>query len=232
MRKFIVLFLAFTLMPFDFSKAFAADCLGIPDLQTIDKENEQNLRALAKVASVQRRYSEYDYPVLPENFADIIGGTMENLCNQIRNGDNTGLLYKDVLRSIQRNYKDGDPADFFYKYVLTLKCWIGELNFYDSLTKNSDSISILYSNIMRSMYGGVNPNAFIRIRRDGKLFEGPLHVVYDHLEKYYQSSDHYRSEYRSIKRRLNTPRYLAQEKKSLAQIRREDPKMPITLPMP
>lgn len=185
-----------------------------------------------KGPSVQRMYSEYDYPVLPENFEDIVGGTTSRMCALIGDGDPDSMSYGELLIRIKREFKEGDPKDFFYKHVLTLKCMPGTLNFYDWMSQDPSRMSTLYGSIMRGMFDKINPNAFIRIGREGKIFEGPIHLVYKHLAEHYRDSPQYIREYQGIIKRLARRRYLSSDHKTIAEIRREDPDMPLTLPMP
>ena len=106
------------------------------------------------------------------------------------------------------------------------------LNFYDEITRRGNNTFTVYGPIMRGLFGSLRPNTFIRIRREGKLFEGPLHIVYKHLEKYYPKSKNMKTEYQMILRRLALRRNLNEPAKPLDEIRRNDPDMPISLPKP
>lgn len=238
MKKFILPFLSifFTLGASGLLHTRAVqgseiDCFteAIPDI--LDKSNESNFRQITNVkASVQQMYSEYDYPKLPENFEKILGGTTRNLCSIIGDGDNASMFYKDFVDRVKRYYKEGDHKDFFYKHFLTLKCQPGYLNFYDWMLENPSRMRTLYGSVMRGMFDGINPNAFIRIKREGKIFEGPIHLVYQHLSTNYKNSPNYRHEYLGIMKRIKRSNYISEEPKSIAEIRRGDPKMPLTLP--
>jgi len=199
----------------------------------LNENSENNFRqnVIAK-ASIQQMYSEYDYPELPEEFEDILGGTTSGLCAILSDGDSASINFHGLVDRIKRHYPGGDPREFFYKYVLTLKCIPGTLNYYDYMAQDPRSMAIMYGNIMRGMFDKINPNAFIRIRREGKIFEGPIHLVYKHLAKYYRNSPSYRTEYRGILKRLERRSYLSDDHKSISEIRKNDPKMPLTLPMP
>ena len=182
--------------------------------------------------TVQEMYSEYEYPVLPENLEDVLGGTTRNLCSIIGDGDNASMFFKDFVDRVERYYTGGSEKDYFYKYILTLKCQPGYLNFYDWMTAHPDRFRTLYGSVMRGMFGGINPNAFIRIEREGAVFEGPIHIVYEHLAENYRGSSLYQREYLGVLKRIDSQKRISEEPKSMEEIRKEDPLMPLTLPMP
>ncbi|MZR63612.1 hypothetical protein [Alcanivorax sp. DP30] len=173
----------------------------------------------------------YDYPVLPENLDDILKPSKRAVCDTYQLSSVNSPIYKSLMERIDRVYKEGDHKDFFFKYLLTLDCYPFQENFFDT-TVDAMGVSHMFSHMMRTPFGGVDTNAFIRIKREGKVFEGPIYLVYEHLEKYYKNSKIYKKEYYSAMRRLNHPSYRLTEPKSLSQIRREHPDMPISLPMP
>lgn len=240
MNKFILPFLTF-LFAFH-SSAFVGvraiqgadvDCLTESVPPILDRKNELNFRMIADVksGSVQDRYSIYDYPKLPDNLDEILKPSKRAVCDTYKVADSNSPSYKSIMSWIDEKYKGGDHKDFFFRYVLTLDCYPFQENFLDS-TIEGNGITHAFGNMMKVPFGGIDMNAFVRIKREGKVFEGPLYHVFAHLEKNYKNSENYKKEYFKGMKRLNHPSYHLTEPKSLSQIKRENPDMPINLPMP
>ncbi|AYF44936.1 hypothetical protein BALOs_1937 [Halobacteriovorax sp. BALOs_7] len=237
MKTYIYLLMLLLSSFINAKSANTIDCIGA-ELETLDLENSKNIRKLATVGSQNRGgiYTSYNYPKLPSNIEDILKPDLRTVCDFYAKANPTDPFFKDIRENITKNYKDGDDTDFFFKYMLTLPCWHYSKNMFDYFTGAEDTrngIGLMFGDIMKPLFDGADPNAFIRIWREGEMFEGPMYIVYDHLLKHYSKSERFRSEYLPIVKRLRHPRYITKfPKKTLEQIKKEEPDMPITLPMP
>ncbi len=233
MKRFICLLFIFNTAFAQAQTANSVDCEG-GNLETLDQKNVENVRKLASVGAqnVGGIYSSYDYPKLPDNIREILSPDMKTVCEFYARANPTDPFFKDVRENITEKYKDGDETDFFFKYMLTMGCWGYAKNMFDHLT-SLDDIGLMFGDIMKPLFDGADPNAFVRIWREGKMYEGPMYIVYDHLAKHYPKSKRFQMEYLPIVKRLKHPRYITKyPKKTLDQIKKEEPDMPITLPMP
>ncbi|WP_068546608.1 hypothetical protein [Thalassotalea crassostreae] len=167
------------------------------------------------------------YPILPPNFDKISQGIMHSVCDRAMQGKNSGG-FDGLMNDIRKYY--GDPREFFYKYVMSLPCRSPSVSLADSILKK-DFINTAFSNIFMK-FGGVDPNSFVVIKREGLIFEGPLHVVYKHLEKHFKDSPNYGPEYRGVVMRLTVKRFVNGTPKSCKELQKEDPRMPCILPLP
>lgn len=188
------------------------------------------------------RYGENpDYPVYPVNMEEILWPSREQVCDAYRTPNKILPGYKKIMSHIDETYTEGDHRDFFFRYVLTMDCWAFSKNFFDHVARGGN-YSYYLGSMMKSTYGGVDPNAYIRLWRGGQLFEGPLYHVFSHLERNYKDTEKAKGEYSAVMRRLNAPYrsgdinaskagyFLLYPVKSLEQIRKEMPNMPISLP--
>ena len=203
--------------------------------------------------------SNPDYPIYPDNIEEILQPDKKSICDAYSAPSKLSPSYLTTMKHIDETYKGGNNRDFFFKYVLTMNCWVFRDNFFDAMSKTGN-VSQYIGTMMITPYGGVDPNAYIRIEREGKLFEGPIYYVFENLAKNYPNSKR-AGEYVAVMRRLNAPArkgllkngyavdvsdliknsgvrrnaspsgyYLLYPVKSLEQIRRDDPAMLIRLP--
>lgn len=200
-----------------------------------------------------------DYPVYPENMEEILSPGKTAVCDAYATPNSHSPVYSSIMDHIDKTYKDGDHRDFFFRYVLTMNCWPFRANFFDHMM-NTRNYTQLIGTTMRVPYGGVDPNAYIRIERDGKIIEGPMYHVFEYLSMKHDSNSEKGRKYGAIMRRLDAPArsglikngyavddpepmnssrsrnaspagyYLLYPVKPLEEIRREDPAMPINLP--
>ncbi|MFG1483732.1 hypothetical protein ABMA79_03965 [Halobacteriovorax sp. HFRX-2_2] len=240
MRNFIYLFLALNCAFIQAKSTNSVECLG-GSFETLDPVNVKNVRKLAssKSQSIGPIINyDYNYPKLPRNIKEILSPDLRTVCDFYAKANPTDPFFQDIRDNITEKYKDGDDTDFFFKYLLVLPCWHYSKNMFDYFTSGNDAnaragIGLLFGDMMHPLFGGADPNTFIRIWREGKMFEGPMYIVYDHLLKNYSKSERFKIEYLPIVKRLKHPRYIAKfPKKSLELIKKEEPDMPITLPMP
>ncbi|SET42714.1 hypothetical protein [Thalassotalea agarivorans] len=170
------------------------------------------------------------FPRTPPNFSKIWAGSPDGLCERLLQSVNSGG-FKGIVNSINKHY--GDEREFFYQYAFGYPC-LSRASLADHMFQDEEKV---YDSLTVSLtkFGKINPNAFIRLNREGKLFEGPLHVVYTHLEKHYKDSDSYGYEYRKIKRMLRPSkfdRYFLETPLSCEELQKEEPLFVCTLPMP
>ena len=232
MNKFILPFLTF-LFAFH-SSAFVGvraiqgadvDCLTESVPPILDRKNELNFRMIADVKTYGTNTS---YPNYPDNIADIMYPSRRAVCDAYRTPNKLLPSYKKIMQHIDETYKEGNHRDFFFKYMLSMDCWAFSKNFFDHVSSGGD-YSYYLGSMMKSTYGGVDPNAYIRITREGKSFEGPMFYVFEHLEKNYKNSKNAK-EYSAVMRRLRSgERFNLVPVKSIREIKRSEPNMPINL---
>lgn len=201
------------------------DCLqeSIPSI--LDDVNIDNLTELARVNSYG---SNPNYPTKwPKNMKDIMQPNVRAVCDAYFSANDIIPSYNSIMENIDKHYPGG-RQEFFFKYVLTMDCWAFRKNFFDDISYGGNYSSYL-GTMMKSQFGGVDPNAYIRIEREGKVVEGPIYHVFAHLEKNYPKSKRAR-EYAAVMRRLKSgKRFNLYPVKSIAEIRKEDPAMPINV---
>jgi hypothetical protein len=217
---------------FMFNIVLAANADGVDNCdkekcpQTLDTNNLANLERLVMH---DRKYglTRKRYPKLPPNFKKISQGLTRSICDRVMQGANSGGFI-GLMNDIREYY--GDPREFFYKYVMSLNCRSPDASLADSMLKKG-FINSAFSNIFMK-FGGVDPNSFVVIKREGKIFEGPLHVVFNHLEKHYKDSPNYGTEYRAVSKRLTVKKFVNGTPKSCKELQKEDPEFPCILPLP
>ncbi len=167
------------------------------------------------------------YPILPDYFNKISNGNTENLCLILLEGPGS-VQYTITIDKIKKYH--GDVRDFFYKYVMSLRCKDPAVTFADYLLKKS-LLNTAFSVVFKR-HDGVDPNTFVIIKREGLIFEGPMHVVFSHLEKHFKHSPEWSSVYRGVSKRLTVKKFVNGTPKSCKELQKENPKMPCVLPMP
>ncbi|MGI4993206.1 hypothetical protein ACRXCV_11280 [Halobacteriovorax sp. GFR7] len=225
MRKLILPFLLLLLVQNGHS--FASDGVNCVKgtLETLDSVNEENIR---KIANVRSYGANPNYPKdWPANMKEIMQPSVKGVCDAYATANKIMPTYNSIMENIDKTYPGGH-REFFYKYVLTMDCWAFRENFFDDTSKDGNYSSYL-GTVMKSQFGGVDPNAYIRINREGKIVEGPIFHVFAYLEKNYPNSKRAR-EYAAVMRRLRSgKRFNLFPVKSIEEIKKEDPDMPINV---
>ncbi|WP_068544324.1 hypothetical protein [Thalassotalea crassostreae] len=200
------------------------------DPQTLDKSNMAELERLAgpeKKPKKPPRYIRKRYPKLPPNFDRITRGNVDGLCDSLMKATDASS-FRASMEDIRKYY--GDPREFFYKYAMSLPCYYPSASLGDFLLKRN-FLNSAFSTTFKK-FGRLDPNTFVIIKREGLIFEGPLHVVYKHLEENFKDSPLYGPEYRNITRRLTVKKFVNGTPKSCKELQKEDPDFPCILPMP
>lgn len=200
--------------------------------QVLDAKNIENIR---KIADSQRKFQYFGgYPGVPENIEKIAFGGLQQLCRTISGWSPGDVLYDNAMERIKKYYKEGDTAHFFQKYLLPMNCSYPSISLGDFFMNDADKFNWMFMTYLKYEREYVDFNMFIRIKAEGKTFEGPMHVVFAHLRDNWPNSPKYRSHYLSMDRKKKDKRFLKPGFvfKDCKQMQRENPGMPCTLPMP
>ncbi|WP_412470744.1 hypothetical protein [Halobacteriovorax sp. RT-2-4] len=204
------------------------DCLENAIPNTLDSKNTNNIEQIVELQNVRSHGANPNYPIFPDNIDEILKPDKRTVCDAYAVPNEIDPSYRSVMKHIDKTYKDGDHKDFFFRYVLSMNCWPFRENFFAYMIKGGN-VGHAMGNIMKSPYGGLDPNAFIRIEREGRVFEGPMYHVYEYLEKNYKNKSESSNEYIAAMKRLKSSRYQLYPVKSLNQIKKEEPNMPISI---
>lgn len=163
------------------------------------------------------------YPELPKDMDKITEGDKYEMCLTLYTSS-ADINQRRFFANIEKYY--GDKNEFFNTYILSLSCYPGYISFSDGFFKGSRSrlMSKISNYTMR--LGKFDRNAYIRIHREGQIYEGPLRYVFLTLNEKYPDN----VEYRNVLSITNIPAFFKGEMKTCAQMQSADPLFPCELP--
>jgi hypothetical protein len=163
------------------------------------------------------------YPELPPNMDRITECDEYEMCSTF-DVSSIDINFRRFISNIETYY--GDKNEFFNKYILSLGCSPGYMSFSDNFLKGSRSLLMTMFTSYTKKFGKFDRNAYIRIKRDGKIYEGPLQYVFMKLNEKFPDN----REYSNILVITRIPVFFKGEMKTCEQMQREDPLFPCMLP--
>ena len=170
-----------------------------------------------------KKSSQKRYPKLPKNLDKITEGDEYEMCSTF-DVSSIDINFRRFISNIEEYY--GDKNEFFNKYILSLGCSPGYMSFSDRFLKGSRSLLMTMFTNYTKKFGKFDRNAFIRIKRDGVIYEGPLQFVFSKLHEKFPDN----KEYRHILGMSRIPVFFKGEMRTCQQMQSDDSDFPCQIP--
>jgi hypothetical protein len=133
--------------------------------------------------SNNKKSSQKRYPKLPKNLDKITEGDEYEMCSTF-DVSSIDINFRRFISNIEEYY--GDKNEFFNKHILSLSCSPGYMSFSDRFLKGSRSRLMSKITNYTKKFGKFDRNAYIRIKRDGVIYEGLCNLSFQNYMRSFQ----------------------------------------------